>query len=559
MPLTTALYTGLSGLTVNQIALDVIGNNIANVNTTAFKSSRAMFDPQFSETTSFGTPPGAEYGGANPYQKGLGAVVSGIQRNFAGGNIKPTGITRDLAVQGDGMFIVDDRTTSYTRNGAFEQNSDKYLVTSKGQYLMGYGIDNNFNIIPGALERLRVPTGMMTIAQTTSKVQLAGTLLTSGDLATAGTVLQSEAITNTSGGAVDASTCLVDLLRGGSQVFFDATTLTFSGLRGGVQQGQRTLDVTATTTVGDLQNFMVDAFGINSDAAIPNPGGSAVTDLGGGEYALQLTGNVGTGNALSIGTGGLRSSGGGGSGLLTFSPMQDATGESVHTTMTVYDSLGDPVDMNITVAYESRDNSGTTWRFFANSADDTDPSTVLGSGTVKFDTSGMYVSSTNTTLRIDRNNTGALTPLAITLDLSNVQAVKNGSGSTLQLSLQDGWEAGTLQDFSVGADGKVMGSFSNGMTRTLGQVALATFANYAGLIDTGNGTFRSGPNSGEAVVSAPMEASAGSIVGGALETSNVDISNEFISLITASTGFSAASRMITTSNQLLTELLSIMR
>jgi flagellar hook protein FlgE len=127
------------------------------------------------------------------------------------------------------------------------------------------------------------------------------------------------------------------------------------------------------------------------------------------------------------------------------------------------------------------------------------------------------------------------------------------------MSFQDGSIAGTLTDFSIGNDGIIVGTFTNGMTRTLGQIALATFNNYEGLIDMGGGTFKVGPNSGVAVITTPLANGGGEITAGALETSNVDISQEFINLIIASTGFSAASRVITTSNQLLTELLAVMR
>ena len=96
------------------------------------------------------------------------------------------------------------------------------------------------------------------------------------------------------------------------------------------------------------------------------------------------------------------------------------------------------------------------------------------------------------------------------------------------------------------------------MSRTIGQIALAAFSNYEGLVDMGGNTYMAGPNSGLPVITAPMENGAGSLVGGALEAANVDISNEFINMIVASTGFSAASRVITTSNQLLTELLGLM-
>ena len=91
MALTSTLFTGLSGLDVNQTRMNVVGNNIANVNTVAFKASRALFKPQFYVTENGGTPPNGEFGGTNPSQRGLGATVAAIEKDFSAGSIEPTG------------------------------------------------------------------------------------------------------------------------------------------------------------------------------------------------------------------------------------------------------------------------------------------------------------------------------------------------------------------------------------------------------------------------------------------------------------------------------------
>src|SRR5947209_4953603 len=111
MALTSALYTGLSGLDVNQTRMNVIGNNIANVNTTAFKSSRALFSPQFYVTDTGGAAPTADFGGTNPSQRGLGAQVATIEKDFTGGAISSTGKATDMAIQGNGFFVVKDGTS----------------------------------------------------------------------------------------------------------------------------------------------------------------------------------------------------------------------------------------------------------------------------------------------------------------------------------------------------------------------------------------------------------------------------------------------------------------
>ena len=124
---------------------------------------------------------------------------------------------------------------------------------------------------------------------------------------------------------------------------------------------------------------------------------------------------------------------------------------------------------------------------------------------------------------------------------------------------QDGSGIGTLANFSIGEDGLITGLFTNGLTRTVGQVAMATFANPEGLVDVGNNMFRVGPNSGEAIITEAFQFGTGRMLSGALELSNVDLSQEFINMILASTGYSAASRVISTTDELLDQLLILGR
>src|SRR5262249_32644834 len=106
MGLTSSLFTGLSGMNASQFRLDVIGDNIANINTTAFKSSRTLFKTQFTRTLSSGTKPSDAQGGTNPSQVGLGVVVGAIQRSFTPGSIETTGVPSDLSIEGDGFFVL---------------------------------------------------------------------------------------------------------------------------------------------------------------------------------------------------------------------------------------------------------------------------------------------------------------------------------------------------------------------------------------------------------------------------------------------------------------------
>jgi flagellar hook protein FlgE len=214
--------------------------------------------------------------------------------------------------------------------------------------------------------------------------------------------------------------------------------------------------------------------------------------------------------------------------------------------------------VDVTAVLESKSDTGNTWRFYATSGDTTNPDTVVGNGTLTFDSSGKLKASTGTAITVDRGSTGAKTPLSMKLNFDDVTS-ETSNNSTLVMTQQDGSQIGTLTSFAVATDGKVQGTYSNGQTRTLGQLAVATFSNNEGLIDRGGNQYVAAGNSGVPIVSAPLQLGAGAVRSGSLEQSNVDLSKEFVNLIISSTGFSAASRVITTSDQLITDLLNSSR
>jgi flagellar hook protein FlgE len=146
------------------------------------------------------------------------------------------------------------------------------------------------------------------------------------------------------------------------------------------------------------------------------------------------------------------------------------------------------------------------------------------------------------------------------MNLDGVTQLSDSTGlSDLKANEQDGREIGALSGYSIGANGIVTGSFTNGLTQTLGQIAMATFNNPGGLEDKGGNMFGTGSNSGVAIIGSPLTLGAGAVRSGSLEMSNVDLSEEFINMIISSTGFSASSRVITTSDQLIQELLNAAR
>jgi|GEM_PF-138342 len=626
MGLTSSLFAGLSGMKTNEFRMDVIGNNIANVNTNAYKSTRATFKNQFSQTFSFGSAASGTIGGTNPMQVGTGSAVGAMNRDFSMGAPEATGIKTDLSIQGQGLFILASASggQTYTRDGSFAFNASNELVSASGYYLQGYNIDSNFNIIDGTLDRLRVPLGEITTSAITSFAKFSGNLNADASIKaitdttndpplllkeTPRQVLTSTVLTTGVGAAeaaitTDAQT-LISLNKAGTagseKMFEDGNILTMvKATKGGATLGTSVFDITATSTVKELNQWLKEAMGIftvadfgaqgigayESDAgAVPpyvgldtTPG--AVLDIATGQ--IKVTGNVGYDNMIALGSDAITLSKGTATNTVSngtpfvftktitnsdVTELKEIMGESVHTSYRAYDSLGNPLDIGITLVKEGASNSGITWRYFAESGDDSDVANfeagnskhgrALGTGTILLDTNGNYISGENMTITVDRDKTGAAGPQSIDLDFTTMNGFE--LPSSVALLQQDGFQAGTLQDYSITSDGVIIGSFDNGLTRSLGQVVLATFRNYEGLVDIGNNQYKPGPNSGDKIVKKPLDLGAGSIVSASLELSNVDLSREFINLIISSTGFSASSRIIQTSDQLLNELIALAR
>jgi len=584
MGLTSSLFAGLSGMKTNEFTMDVIGNNIANVNTHGYKSSRAGFQSQFSNTFSFGSAPTGSMGGTNPLQVGTGTMVGGVLRDFSGGAPEVTGIKTNLAIQGQGLFIVQkpDGSQVFTRDGNFQFNSENYLITSDGFFLQGYGVDNSFAILEGTLTNLRVPIGEITTASITSQALFSGNLNAGGNDATAQaaavgdvrTILNTQTLTDTGAGGplLSAGTLLVDMDNGSGPFVVDGNVITMeAAVKGGQTLPAESFNVTATSTLAQFMTWLEDVLGINTSAdlpdftadGVPNPGISisATSD------SIEVVGNMGNHNELDLGTKALKVTKGTAAGIpgdsLPFSfsnpaGFSQADVESIRTSFRAYDSLGIPMDIDITIVMESKSPSGgITWRYFAESSNDSDADRVIGTGTIAFDSNGNYLEGANLDVSIDRDGTGASTPQSITLDFGQMDGY--AMNNAISLLSQDGFQAGTLQDYAIGPDGVIVGAFDNGLTRELGQVVLATFRNYEGLVAQADNLWSPGPNSGQAIVKKPMELGAGTISPASLELSNVDLSREFINLIISSTGFSASSRVIQTSDRLLNELMTMTR
>ncbi len=582
MASTQALFTAFSGLEAHSRFIDVAGNNIANVNTTAFKGSRVAFSDLLYRNTSIGEAPGTFTGGTNPSQVGTGVRVAGTLKDFAPGTISATGVPSDMAIDGAGFFIIQRGDEQlYTRDGAFRLDAENQLVTVDGDRVLGYAADEDFVVQEGTLGPLTIPIGQLTLAEATTEVRLSGNLNAAGDVATRGsrirlgadsdsgfTLISDPTVPPTDPNVIEESSLLVEIAdpddeSGDTPLFSEGQTIEVLGARkGGVNLPGSQFLIEATSTISDLLSFLGDALALQDTGENPDgntPGASIDPETG----ELFITGNIGQANDLEIEGTDLRLLDTDGSVLrFPFSSerLAQADGESVRTTMVAYDSLGTAIEVDVSVAMVSKDDTGTTWRYFLESVDDTDLNHALGTGVIEFDNFGLLRTTDPITVSVDREGTGAATPMTFTLSLigddGEVTALTDVQ-STLASTFRDGAPIGTLEDFTIDRDGTIMGAFSNTLLRPLGRVVLATFRNPEGLQTLGSNLLREAPNSGQATVVSPGELGAGQIVAGSLELSNVDLGREFINLILASTGYNASSRVIQTTDQLFDRLLAL--
>jgi len=587
MGLTSSLNTSLNGLSLNEQSIDVLSNNISNSGTNGFKASKVLFATQLSRTISIGSTPTAQNGGTNPRQIGLGAVTSQITKDFTQGSITNSASPSDLAIQGDGFFIVKGQEGNvYTRNGNFSLSAltslpnpsnpaqptivESRLQNSQGLIVQGIGVDNNFNLKTNLTELvdIEIAVGNKRIAVPTKNASIGGALLSTGALGTKGTLLLSNAMTNTSGGSAAANPITAGSLLT-SQVFADGSTtalftagstLTFSGRKGNRINATNTLAITAGTTVGQFLQLMDDTFGIQSGGTIPNDGPTGsppgITVTGGGQ--IQVLGNMGIVNDLSVAVGDLLQNGT--TVPITYTKSQTADGEGAATDFIVFDSQGQEVRVTLSTVMEKRDNTSATVRYFLESADDTDSDVVLTNGTFTFDTVGKVSGGQNITFSVDRQNLNTNTPMQVNLDFSKISGISTiTAGSSLSLSSQDGSGPGVLTSFVINETGIINGIFDNGLIRTLGQIMLARFSNTQGLVEVGDTSFREGVSSGPPLIEKPGTGGAGTVRAGAIELSNTDIGRNLVDLIVASTNYRGNARVISSVQRLFDEILVLGR
>jgi flagellar hook protein FlgE len=315
----------------------------------------------------------------------------------------------------------------------------------------------------------------------------------------------------------------------------------------------------------DKDGYLVDPSGLFLQGYNVDAAGNLLTSVDNLQvlrtsYPAQMTGNLSVAANLDSGA--------------TIPPAFDITDldgtSNFQTTVTVYDSLGNQRPVTLCYRKAAEAVTGNQWEWYAVVAAADAASGVqeiAAQGTLQFDTSGALASQTTTSS--DFNFAGGAAPnQAITFGFgTDTSSGGNGLDGITQFAAdsgvysiqQDGYNAGSLHGLTIDESGILMGSFDNGMTRVLGQIALANFTSPSGLQSVGRNLFAESPDSGPVIVGTAGNQGMGRIRPNTLELSNVDLATEFVKMITAQRGFQANSKIVTTTDEVLAELLNLVR
>ncbi len=557
----SALQTAVLGMRAYEDMLNVTGNNIANADTTGFKSDRVIFAEMFYRTLNMGTRATQQVGGTNPIQVGLGVKLAGVDRDMSQGSFSSTGKPFDLAIDGEGFFVLSDGTTNYfTRDGSFDVDAEGYLVDpSTGYRVQRIGtVGEEEGFQASGVSDIRIPLNTVLPGRATSTIEFVGNLSADDDSPTT-SKLESSNLTYTlvSGGLADetADFSQVEQLQG----FADGDVITISGRSRDGTPVSGTFTYGAAndgTTLNDLMVAIENVFGGAVDARMEN-GKIVVEDNTAGYSLLDVD--------------------------LSCAAHPDAVpadfdyvsvgGAAAQTTNSiVYDSLGRQHTIGMTFVRQSADSN--VWDLVVNHVTGAERVTDRRIVGISFEDDGSlreitgidgFGNTSSTYLEWDENISFQLPGIAgeqrITGDFGTVGQFDGltqfGGDSTAGAVDQDGYSYGSLQSISVDNRGVIKGTFSNGESIDIARIRVATFGNTQGLVRIGNNYYAQTASSGSLVYTGGMEGRAGRIRQNVLEDSNVNIAQEFTRLIIAQRGFQVNSRTVRIANQMLQQLASI--
>ncbi len=541
-----AMMAGVSGLKAHQKMLDVTGNNLANVDTNGFKSSRVTFSDLLSDTIRQATQPIGGVGGTNPTQVGGGVQIASVDKNMTQGSLVDTGQPLDMAIDGAGFFILSDGgSRSYTRVGSFTVDSDYNLVDPGTGYRVqrqgSLGVADGFQ--DPSNSDIRIPYDVALPASQTENISFSGNL--TADEITASTNILSSGIAYTSGGSIaSATTYLTDLDQVSGLTAGDQILITGTDRDGNAVSSQIVLD--ATTTLQDLMTAIDAAF--PGSTASMNNGELRLTDdeSGYSQCDLQLS-YVGSGtmelpyNFDIISAGGLANK---------------------TTSVEIFDSQG---VSHILSGVFVRTDEVNTWDFVVTAISGDAQLVDRRVKGITFQTNGAFGgldTSQGDTMSFEvRFAHDPNSVRLVNLNFGNVGGFDGltqfGGASTASSSEQDGYASGWLSSLSVSREGILVGMFSNGVKRDIASLALATFQNPAGLESIGNNYYAATSNSGRPIETTGLAGGAGEVRGGVVEKSNVEIAVEFVNLMQAQNGFQANSRTIRVADEMLREIANL--
>ncbi len=570
-----SLYSGITGLQASQTDMDVIGNNISNLNTVGYKASRVTFETALLQALRAARAPQGNLGGVNPMEVGLGTQIASIDQIMTQGSFQNTGKKTDLAIQGDGFFVVNSGNGDfYTRAGNFALDEDGTLVQAgTGYKIMGWEasidsqghrhVDTN-----NPIGEIKIAANQTMAAKKTENIKTAGNLdSTTGVSPVVITVTDDQGKSYT------------------VQFTFKLDTNNFDPF-----SNTKTYDWTAKVVKapsGDnIQNASISGtITLDQYGNVVSTGGTSPTDIyitSGSSISLTTNSsstNIISGTAITLPT----------SGPITFSEADNTANavtanyeNPVYTTSTqIYDSLGRAYTLYIdftNLGTVSGSSTSTAWAWDARLADGTrvnlinsSNTTASGStdfGILKFNSSGKLIGNYSSADLPTLANTSGSAPTGIQFETSDgagkvtaqidfTQLTDLAGSASAAITEQDGNAKGTLQSFAINESGDIIGTFSNGLTDVLGKIALANFNNPAGLKAVGNSLYAQSANSGVPQIGKAGTGGRGTLIPGTLEMSNVDLAQEFTNMIVAERSFQANARVITTSDAIIAQLVNL--